>query len=142
MYMLDTSMVQHLFNDNPRVAARYKSVQSVTFIGGIVVEEIIVRGFLVQIANIRSGASKADLERTFADLHNAIDTLAEFQKLPYTNGAEAIFKMLKSGKGSAKIKPMDGRIAAHALSLGMTVVTENVADFMVISGLAVENWVQ
>lgn len=34
----------------------------------------------------------------------------------------------------------DRLIAAHALSQGLTVVTDNVADFDDIPGLAVENW--
>jgi tRNA(fMet)-specific endonuclease VapC len=34
----------------------------------------------------------------------------------------------------------DRLVAAHALSLGLVVVTSNVADFADIPGLAVENW--
>ena len=34
----------------------------------------------------------------------------------------------------------DRLIAAHALSLGLTLVTNNEADFSDISGLGIENW--
>ncbi len=34
----------------------------------------------------------------------------------------------------------DRLIAAHALSLGLTVVTDNVRDFADVPGLVVENW--
>jgi tRNA(fMet)-specific endonuclease VapC len=34
----------------------------------------------------------------------------------------------------------DRLIAAHALSLGLTVVTDNVKDFADVPGLVVENW--
>ena len=105
--MLDTNMTQYLSRKNARVLARYDAVRETVFVSGIVVEEIIVRGFIAQINNIRSGASKADIARTFADFHEAIDDLAKLTKLPYTNDAEAIFKMLKSGKGSAKVKGYD-----------------------------------
>lgn len=36
----------------------------------------------------------------------------------------------------------DRLIAAHALALGLTLVTNNVADFADIPGLAVENWTE
>lgn len=34
----------------------------------------------------------------------------------------------------------DGLLAAHALSIGATVITNNVADFADVPGLAAENW--
>lgn len=43
----------------------------------------------------------------------------------------------KKGK---PIGPMDTLIAAHAVSLGMTLVTHNVREFSRVSGLKVENW--
>jgi tRNA(fMet)-specific endonuclease VapC len=39
------------------------------------------------------------------------------------------------------IGPMDLLIAAHALSLGATLVTNNEREFRRVSGLAVQNWV-
>lgn len=38
------------------------------------------------------------------------------------------------------IGPNDLLIAAHALSLGLTLVTENEAEFSRVEGLAIENW--
>ena len=138
--MLDTNTVNYLLNSHLQVTARYREYESLTFVGGIVVEEILIVGFGAELNNIRSGQSKSDITRTYSDLHRRVDALARLQKLPYTNEAEAIYRSLKSGKGSAKVKAMDGRIAAHALFLGMTLVTENIADFAGVSGLAVENW--
>lgn len=43
----------------------------------------------------------------------------------------------KKGK---PIGPMDTLIAAHAVSLDMTLVTHNVREFNRVSGLKVENW--
>ena len=140
MYMLDTNVVQYIIRRNPRVMARVISVTAPICVSGVVVEEMVVSGFVAEINNIRSGKSKADLQRTYADFLQQLKDLNGFDTRPYTNDAEAIYRSLKSGKGSAKVKAMDGRIAAHALSLGAVLVTENVADFMITPGLAVENW--
>ena len=39
------------------------------------------------------------------------------------------------------IGPLDTLIAAHALDLGLTLVTNNVQEFARVPGLALENWV-
>jgi tRNA(fMet)-specific endonuclease VapC len=44
--------------------------------------------------------------------------------------------------GIASDDAMDKLIASHTLSLGLTLVTNNVADFAVYPGLAIENWVE
>jgi tRNA(fMet)-specific endonuclease VapC len=38
------------------------------------------------------------------------------------------------------IGPYDTQIAAHALALGATLVTDNVGEFERVAGLRVENW--
>ncbi len=38
------------------------------------------------------------------------------------------------------IGPLDTLIAAHALSLGLTLVTNNVGEFNRVSGLMIEDW--
>jgi predicted nucleic acid-binding protein len=42
--------------------------------------------------------------------------------------------------GGIPIGPNDMLIAAHALSHGLTVVTDNTAEFKRVKGLKVENW--
>ncbi len=44
---------------------------------------------------------------------------------------------MSDGRGG---KDFDRMIAAHALSLGATLVTNNQADFAGIPGLVTENW--
>ena len=43
-------------------------------------------------------------------------------------------------KRGLPIGPLDTLIAAHAQSLGLTLVTNNVSEFTRVSGLAVEDW--
>jgi tRNA(fMet)-specific endonuclease VapC len=42
--------------------------------------------------------------------------------------------------GGTPIGPNDMLIAAHALSRGLTVVTDNTKEFGQVKGLKVENW--
>jgi len=43
-------------------------------------------------------------------------------------------------KAGTPIGPLDTMIAAHALSLGLTIVTGNEREFRRVSGLKVQNW--
>jgi tRNA(fMet)-specific endonuclease VapC len=45
-------------------------------------------------------------------------------------------------RAGTPIGPLDTLIAAHALSLGATVLTANVREFRRVSGLVVENWLK
>ena len=78
------------------------------------------------------------MRQTYASMLDAVQSLAKFQLLPYTDEADAIFKSFRS----AKLRGRDGRIAAHALSLGFVLVTENLRDFDEVAGLMVENWAE
>ncbi|WP_366913452.1 type II toxin-antitoxin system VapC family toxin [Rhodoferax sp.] len=44
-------------------------------------------------------------------------------------------------KQGTPIGPLDQQIAAHALALGLTLVTNNVREFERVPGLRLENWV-
>ncbi|NQU40210.1 MAG: type II toxin-antitoxin system VapC family toxin [Lentisphaerae bacterium] len=43
-------------------------------------------------------------------------------------------------RGGTPIGPLDTMIAAHALALGLTVVTGNEREFRRVAGLKVQNW--
>ena len=43
-------------------------------------------------------------------------------------------------KAGTPIGPFDQMIAAHARSLGLIVITNNVSEFMRVPGIRVENW--
>jgi len=58
-----------------------------------------------------------------------------FEVMPFDRDASLAYGGLPFRRGSF------GRlIAAHALSLGLTLVTNNEADFADVPGLKVENW--
>ncbi|WP_259732186.1 MULTISPECIES: PIN domain-containing protein [Synechococcales] len=39
-----------------------------------------------------------------------------------------------------RLDGLDKLIAAHALALGVTLVSNNLADFQIYPGLSIENW--
>lgn len=61
--------------------------------------------------------------------------LEEVPALPFDDKAARTYATLPFKRGS-----YDRLIAAHALSLGVTLVTANTADFRDVPGLMVENW--
>lgn len=62
---------------------------------------------------------------------------SEVTILPFDEAAARHYAMLPFKRGS-----FDRLIAAHALATGLTLVTNNEADFADIPGLTVENWTQ
>ena len=70
------------------------------------------------------------------DARDAIDRLYRvIEPLPFDRSAAERFGALAYHRGRS-----DRLIAAHALSLNLTLVTNNARDFADIPGLRVENW--
>ena len=69
--------------------------------------------------------------------------LEVFSILPLGDDARVRFARLKCDlmTRGALIGPMDMLIAAHALALGATLVTNNEREFKRVKGLKLENWV-
>jgi tRNA(fMet)-specific endonuclease VapC len=59
----------------------------------------------------------------------------EIPVMPFDDNAARAYSRIPFKRAS-----YDRLIAAHALSLGLTVVTDNEADFADVPGLKVENW--
>ncbi len=61
--------------------------------------------------------------------------------LPFDASAAVAYGRIIAQCGWAKGRDYDRMIAAHALSSGCILVTNNEADFRDIPGLSIENWV-
>lgn len=61
--------------------------------------------------------------------------------LPFDAVAAETYGRIIAQYGWVKGRDFDRMIAAHAISTGSILVTNNVADFQDISGLAIENWI-
>ncbi len=96
----------------------------------------------ITVAELEYGVYKSEQrERNQAALHEFLRFLAI---LPYDEKAAKVYARVRREleiKGQV-ISPMDTLIASHAISLGVTLVTNNVREFSRIPDLVWENWVE
>ncbi len=128
-YLLDTNIVSHLVR-NPRGAI----TKQIAEVG----EDSVVTSIIVA-SELRFGVKKSGSTR----LHKQLEAvLSAIDILPLESPAEHHYANLRYQLETAgkPIGPNDMLIAAHALSLNLTVVTANFSEFSRIDGLTVENW--
>lgn len=129
-FLLDTNACVDYFTGRyPKVVARIqKSSPEHLFLSSVVVAEL------------RYGADHSARRRAN---HARIDALIEeIEALDFDLRAAATYGRVRSrleAEGTP-IGPNDMLIAAHALSRGLSVVTDNVAEFGRVKGLKVGNW--
>ena len=94
----------------------------------------------ITLAELRFGVAGAvDAKRANANLRLL---LGKVRAVPFDDAATQTYGDLRhslEGRGSP-IGPLDTLIAAHALSLGWALVTNNTREFRRVPGLRVENW--
>jgi tRNA(fMet)-specific endonuclease VapC len=61
--------------------------------------------------------------------------------LPFDAAAAVVYGRIIAQCGWARGRDYDRMIAAHAISAGCVLATNNIADFRDIAGLSIENWV-
>ena len=120
-FLLDTNILVYLIGgDSDRLRDRVQEHEP----GTVVTSALCVAETLY---GIRGPREKAALDRL----------LGVIEPLPFSPAEARRFPDIPFKRGR-----LDRLIAAHALALGMTIVTNNEADFADIPGLAVENWTQ
>lgn len=90
-------------------------------------------------AELRFGARKLGSDRLDRQVEGILRTV---QVLPFDKDAAAHYADLRTAleRAGTPIGPLDMLIAAHALSLDLTLVTDNVREFSRVPNLRVENW--
>lgn len=94
----------------------------------------------ITLAELRFGAERRRSRR----LHRLIDAfVGDVAVVPFDAEAAARFGKVASALASkgAPIGSLDTMIAAHALQLGLTLVTHNLKHFQRVRGLEVVDWV-
>ncbi len=129
-YLLDTNICIYLMKHQPpEVAARFADC----FVGDVVMSAITLAE--LEFGVECSGASR---KRNQA----ALDSLLEdIPVLPFDREAARAYGPVRAAYRSRNKDALDKLIAAQALALDVTLVTNNEADFKGFGGLRVENWV-
>ena len=130
-YMLDTNICIYIIKGNPPQALdRLKALTQGSAVMSVVTYAELRAGLELQSAN------RAQDERALAFLISRIPVL------PFNESAAECFGVMRAALRERNRDTMDRLIAAHAVSVGITLVTNNEADFQDYPGLVVENWVQ
>ena len=106
-------------------------------IAAVGVEQIGVS--IIVACEMRFGAIKSGSQRLARQVSLVLDQIAT---LPLESPVEAHYAEIRDTleRAGTPIGPNDLLIAAHARSLGLTLVTDNVHEFSRVPGLLVENW--
>jgi tRNA(fMet)-specific endonuclease VapC len=128
-YLLDTNIVSALVREPQGEVTRH-----IARVGeGTVCTSIIVA------CELRFGAAKKGSRRLTEQLEQVLSVLPV---LALEAGADHRYGELRAEleRKGVPIGANDMLIAAHALALGLTLVTDNVNEFRRVKGLTVRNW--
>jgi tRNA(fMet)-specific endonuclease VapC len=130
-YLLDTNIVSGLVrNPQGKVAQHIRKVGEAQVCTSIIVA-----------AELRYGAIKKGSPRLSAQLEAVLGAL---EVLPFEVPADAAYGLLRARleQDGRPIGANDLLIAAQALSLGYTIITDNEREFAHVEDLRRENWLR
>jgi len=130
-YLLDTNIISDLIRHPDGAAARR--------IAQIDPKDICTS--IIVAAELHYGCAKKGSATLQAKVTAALQTIPV---LPFDTPADAGYGRLRAALEEAgqTIGLNDLLIGAHAQTLGLTLVTDNVREFSHIPGLSVENWLE
>lgn len=131
MYLLDTNILSDLIrNPGGVVAARIASTG-----------ETMIATSIVVAGELRYGAERRGSDRLTSKVEELLSLVTV---LPLQDDADTHYGRLRADleRRGTPIGANDMLIAAHALALGATLVTDNVGEFARVAGLKLENWLR
>ena len=131
LYFLDTNICIYLIKNKPLEVRKYFDLVPVENVG---ISSIV-------LSELTYGVYKSN---SFDKNNKALQRfISPFQIYDYSEKACDYYGKIRTdlAKQGKIIGAMDLMIAAHALSEGATIVTNNTKEFCRIEGLKVENWV-
>ena len=130
-YMLDTNIFIYLMKHQPpEVRERFAQC----FVGDVVISALTLAEIEFGIACSSTAAqetNRAALESLLEDIMVA----------PFDAQAAKAYGPIRTAYKDRNRDALDKLIASHAVALGVTLVTNNEADFVSYAGLRVENWI-
>jgi tRNA(fMet)-specific endonuclease VapC len=130
LYMLDTNMCIYLMKNQPEeVSARFAQC----YVGDVVMSAITW-------AELEFGVSVCTHPERERKNLDALIELIEVK--PFDVSAARAYGPIRKATREKKSDHLDKLIAAHAIALSATLVTNNERDFAAYPSLTVENWMQ
>jgi tRNA(fMet)-specific endonuclease VapC len=128
LFMLDTNMCIYLMKNQPeQVARRFAKC----YVGDVVMSAITY-------AELEYGVTVcANPQRERRNLNALVE---DIPVAPFDAAAASAYGPIREATRERKKDQLDKLIAAHAVALGVTLVTNNVRDFVVYPRLRIENW--
>lgn len=129
-YLLDTNICVHLIQRHPpKLLHRFQEFDY----GDLVIS-------VVTLAELRHGVERDP--RIKPEAERALNALLNYLPvLPLDNAVAEQYGIYAAAIRDRRRDAFDRLIAAHAASLGLTLVTNNEADFRDYPGLKLENWI-
>ena len=131
-YLLDTNICIYLIKQKPaKVLSRFKTL-SLSDVGI----------FSITMAELEYGVCKSQQQEK--NRSALMQFLIPLEIVEFDQTAATIYGSIRSDLESRGlvISSMDMLIAAHALSLGVTLVSNNVREFSRVVNLSLENWAE
>lgn len=130
LYLLDTNICIYLMRHQPpQVAQRFASCH---------VGEVLISAITAAELEFGVLASGAEAERN----RQALDRfVAEVPIAPFEGNAARLYGHVRLARRERRRDALDKLIAAHAIALNVTLVTNNPRDFSAYPGLQIDNWV-
>ena len=129
MYMLDTDLCIYIINEKTAVLQKKLN----RHVGHVCISSITLAELFFGVENSK---------RREANLAEVLEFAANLSVLPFDETAAMEYGQARAALQQAGqlIGSNDMLIAAHALGVDATLVTNNVKEFSRVKGLRVENW--
>ncbi|MEJ7138360.1 type II toxin-antitoxin system VapC family toxin [Amphibiibacter pelophylacis] len=129
-YMLDTNMCIYLIKTQPEsVARRFANCR----VGDVVMSA-------VTYAELQYGAAAAANPK--AEQENLALLTEDIPVAPFDAAASMAYGPIRLATRDSRKDALDKFVAAHAVALGVTLVTNKLRDFARYPGLVAENWLE
>jgi tRNA(fMet)-specific endonuclease VapC len=130
-YMLDTNICIYLMKHQPpEVREHFASC----YVGDVVISA-------VTLAELEFGIACSNPSVQTPNRLALTSLLEDILVAPFDAEAAAAYGPIRAAYRDRNRDALDKLIASHAIALGVTLVTNNEADFVNYVGLKVENWV-
>ena len=130
-YMLDTNICIYLMKHQPpEVRERFAQC----FVGDVIISAVTLAELEFGIACANTAVQEPN--------RSALESLLDDIKVaPFDAQAAKAYGPIRTAYKDRNRDALDKLIASHAVALGVTLVTNNEADFVSYAGLRVENWI-